>query len=274
MVSIRRNLKGIYTIWLRDLLRFIREPARIFGSLGGPILYLFVLGGGLASSMGGGMGAAASQAPAGFGFDFRQFVFPGVLAMTVLFTAMFSAVSIVWDREFGFLKEVMVAPVSRTAVALGKVIGGSTIAMLQGAIILLLAPLIGVKLTIAQIVTLLGLMLCLAAVMSALGVLIAARMRSTEGFQFLMQFIILPMFFLSGALFPLNDVPLWMEWLSNFDPVTYGVDALRNVALTGTVPGQILDQLILHPIAFNLGMMGVFTLAFLIPAIILFSKQD
>lgn len=271
MDTLRHNLKGIYTIWLRDLLRFVREPARIFGSLGGPLLYLFVLGGGLASSMGGLGGAGAESA---FGFDFRKFVFPGVLAMTVLFTAMFSAISIVWDREFGFLKEVLVAPVSRTAVALGKIAGGSTVAMIQAGVILFLAPLIGIRLSLGQIVTLLGLMLVLAAVLSALGVMIAARQYSTEGFQFLMQFLILPMFFLSGALFPLNDLPLWMEILSNVDPLTYGVDALRQVALEGSVPAQVLDFLVLHPIAVNLAVMAGFGLAFLIPAVWLFNIQD
>src|SRR5574341_802034 len=244
MVSLRHNLKGIYTIWLRDVLRFLRQPTRIVGSLGGPILYLFVLGGGLASSMGG-AGAAAGASAAGF--DFRQFMFPGILGMTVLFTAMFSAVSIVWDREFGFLKEVMVAPISRVAVALGKVAGGSTVALFQGTIILLLAPLIGVKLTLGQIATLIGLMLALAAAMTSMGVLIAA---------------------------PLRDVPLWMDWLAKGDPVTYGVDALRGVALSNTLPDVVLDQLVLHPILTNLAILAGFGLAFIIPAVWLFGKKD
>lgn len=271
MVSLRHNLKGIYTIWLRDVLRFLRQPTRIVGSLGGPILYLFVLGGGLASSMGG-AGAAAGASAAGF--DFRQFMFPGILGMTVLFTAMFSAVSIVWDREFGFLKEVMVAPISRVAVALGKVAGGSTVALFQGTIILLLAPLIGVKLTLGQIATLIGLMLALAAAMTSMGVLIAARLRSIEGFQFIMQFLLMPLFFLSGALFPLRDVPLWMDWLAKGDPVTYGVDALRGVALSNTLPDVVLDQLVLHPILTNLAILAGFGLAFIIPAVWLFGKKD
>src|SRR5574341_244033 len=271
MVSLRHNLKGIYTIWLRDVLRFLRQPTRIVGSLGGPILYLFVLGGGLASSRGG-AGAAAGASAAGF--DFRQFMFPGILGMTVLFTAMFSAVSIVWDREFGFLKEVMVAPISRVAVALGKVAGGSTVALFQGTIILLLAPLIGVKLTLGQIATLIGLMLALAAAMTSMGVLIAARLRSIEGFQFIMQFLLMPLFFLSGALFPLRDVPLWMDWLAKGDPVTYGVDALRGVALSNTLPDVVLDQLVLHPILTNLAILAGFGLAFIIPAVWLFGKKD
>jgi ABC-2 type transport system permease protein len=192
----------------------------------------------------------------------------------VLFTAIFSAVSIVWDREFGFLKEVMVAPVSRTAVALGKVAGGSTVAMFQGALVLLLAPLIGIRLTVAQVVVLVGLMFVLASSLSALGILIAARQRTMEGFQMIMQFLLMPMFFLSGAFFPLQGVPLWMEWLSKVDPVTYGVDPLRQVALRESVPAMVLEALRLHPILTDVLVMAAFGLAFIVPAIWLFSKRD
>ncbi|HEY8497803.1 MAG TPA: ABC transporter permease, partial [Limnochordales bacterium] len=187
--SLRREVVGAYTVWYRDVLRFVRDRARIVGSLGQPLLFLFVFGSGLSPAMAGlGQGA----------FDFKQFLFPGILSMAVLFSAIFSAVSIVWDREFGFLKEVMVAPVSRLAVALGKVAGGSTVALLQGVIILVLAPLVGVRLSWDQVLVLVLLMLLLAAVMTAMGLLIAARQRSMEGFQVIMQFLLMPMFFLSG----------------------------------------------------------------------------
>src|SRR5215475_12700347 len=139
----RRNLKGAYTIWYRDVIRFARDRVRMLAALGQPLLYLFVFGTGLAPAM--------SSATHG-ALDFRQFMFPGILAMAVLFTALFSAISIVWDREFGFLKEVMVAPVSRTAVALGKVAGGATVALFQGIIVLVLAPIIGVKLAAPQVI--------------------------------------------------------------------------------------------------------------------------
>ena len=168
----------------------------MLAALGQPMLYLFVFGTGLGSAM-----STATQTGA---IDFRQFMFPGTLAMTVLFTAIFSAISIVWDREFGFLKEVMVAPVSRTAVALGKVAGGATVAMFQGVVALLLAPVVGVKLSIDQIVSIVGLMLLLATVMTSFGILIAARQKSMEGFQMMMNFLLMPMFFLSGAFFPLR----------------------------------------------------------------------
>ena len=194
--------------------------------------------------------------------------------MAVLFTAIFSAVSIVWDREFGFLKEVLVAPVSRTAVALGKVAGGSTVAMFQGVIILLLAPLIGIHLSAAQIVVLIALMLLTAATMTSLGVLIAARMHSMEGFHMMMNFVLMPMFFLSGAFFPLNGVPLWMEWLARIDPMTYGVDPIRQVTLRGSIPEFVLNMIRLHPIATDVAILAAFWLAMLIPAVWLFGKQE
>ena len=258
-------LKTFYTIWSRDLIRFSRNRSRIVASMATPLLFLFVFGAGLGPAM----------APmAGGNLSFEQFMFPGVLAMTVLFTAIFSAVSIVWDREFGFLKEVMVAPVSRRAVALGKVAGGSSIAMLQGLLILVLAPLLGIKLTLEQAIYLLLLMLLLASVMSALGILVAARQRSMEGFQVIMNFVMLPMLFLSGAFFPLTGVPVWMEVLANVNPVSYGVDPLRQVALQESIPAAFMETIRIHPIAVDVAVMLLFGVVFLVPAIWLFSKQD
>jgi ABC-2 type transport system permease protein len=265
MNRFKRDLKGIYTIWYRDVLRFVRDRTRVVTSLAQPLLFLFVFGGGLAPALNG-LGGGS--------LNFTQFMFPGILGMTVLFTSIFSAVSIVWDREFGFLKEVMVAPVSRVAVALGKVAGGSTVAMFQALIILVLAPAIGIKLSWDQILVLIGLMLLLAAVMTAFGILIAARQRTMEGFQMIMQFLLMPMFFLSGALFPLRGVPLWMDALSTVDPVTYGVDSLRQVALRESVSQQALQALSLYPIATDVAVMLVLGLIFLVPAVWLFSKQD
>jgi ABC-2 type transport system permease protein len=257
-------LKTVYTIWYRDLLRFLRDRARIISSLGQPLLFLIVFGNGLAPVVAAGMG----------GVDFRAFLFPGILSMAVLFTAVFSAVSIVWDREFGFLKEVLVAPVSRTAVALGKVAGGSTTALIQGLLIMLLAPLVGVRFTLPQVLTLVVMMILVAATMTSFGILIAARMRSMEGFHMMMNFLLMPMFFVSGAFFPLRQVPLWMEWLARVDPVTYGVDAMRQTALQGLVPEPILRMLILHPLEVNLIALIAFWALFLIPAVWLFSKTE
>jgi ABC-2 type transport system permease protein len=263
--SMRRDLKGVYTVWYRDILRFFSDRMRIVSSLGQPLLFLFVFGGGLAPVMSG-LGGGA--------LDFKQFMFPGILGMNVLFTAVFSAVSIVWDREFGFLKEVLVAPVSRTSVAIGKVAGGSTVAMFQGALLLVLAPLIGISLTLWQIVRLLGLMLLLAIVMSAFGIMLAARQKTMEGFQMIMQFLLMPMLFLSGAFFPLNEVPTWLEVLARIDPVSYGVDPLRQVMLEGDVPAQVIESLSLHPVGVDIAVMVGLAALFLVPGIWLFSRQD
>ena len=260
-----RDFKGAYTIWYRDVLRFARDRVRIVAALGQPLLYLFVFGTGLAPAM-----ASATNGA----LDFRQFMFPGILAMAVLFTAIFSAVSIVWDREFGFLKEVMVAPVSRSAVALGKVAGGATIATVQGTIILLLAPLVGVRISAAQVVMTVGLMLMLAIVMSSLGIFIAARQKTMEGFQMMMNFLLMPMFFLSGAFFPLRGVPLWLAWLSRIDPVTYGVDSLRHEVLRRSVPAGLLSTLTLHPVRTDMIVMAALSVAFVVPAVWQFSRRD
>tara|TARA_A100001037_G_C15137379_1_gene631830 strand:+ start:1124 stop:1936 length:813 start_codon:yes stop_codon:yes gene_type:complete len=262
--NLSRNLRGGYTIWYRDIVRFRRDRVRTLSSLAMPVVYLFTFGSGLApamAEMGGG------------NVDFKQFMFPGVLTMTILFTSVFSAVSIVWDREFGFLKEVMVAPVSRIAVALGKVAGGTTIALLQGIIILFLAPILNISLSIDQLIVLICMMMLLALMMTSLGILIAARQKSMEGFHMLINFVLLPMFFLSGAFFPLRGVPAWMYFLSNIDPVTYGVDPLRQISLSGLVPVESLHTIAIRPLIVNVYMMIGFTVIFLIPAVWLFGKQ-
>jgi ABC-2 type transport system permease protein len=261
----RRNLRGAYTIWYRDVIRFARDRSRIIAALAQPLLYLFVFGGGMAPAMAVQTGGA---------LDFRQFLFPGILAMTVLFTAIFSAISVVWDREFGFLKEVLVAPVSRTAVALGKVAGGATVAMFQGAIVLVLAPFIGVNIGAGQLVEIIGLMLLLAVVMTALGLVMAARQKTMEGFQMMMNFLLMPMFFLSGAFFPLRGVPLWLSALGRIDPVSYGVDSMRGAALRHSVSPTVLQQITIHPVATDAAIMAVLAVAFIAPAVYLFSKQD
>jgi ABC-2 type transport system permease protein len=264
-MNLQSYLKGAYTIWYRDFVRFRRDRIRIIASLGQPLLFLFVFGTGLAPAMSGLAGGA---------LDFRQFMFPGILSMTILFTSIFSAVSIVWDREFGFLKEVMVAPVPRVAVALGKVAGGATVALFQGLIVMLLAPVIGIRFTPEQLLVLLGLMILLAVVMTSFGILIAARQRTMEGFQMMMQFLLMPMFFLSGAFFPLRNVPLWLEVLSRIDPVSYAVDPLRQVVLRETVPEAVLASVRLHPIGVDVAILALLGLVFIVPAVWLFGRQE
>lgn len=220
------TLKSIGILWYREVLRYGRDRARILSSLGPPFFMLVVFGGGLTPAMGGLVPEAL-----GGSVNYTQFVFPGTIAMSVLFTAMFTGTSIVWDREFGFLKEVLVSPVSRTAVALSKILGGSTVAMLQGMLMLAFAPLIGVPLSVGLALQLGLLMFITAFALTALGVAIAVRMRSLEGFQMIMNFLNVPLLFLSGAFFPLRDLPTWLAALVRVNPFTYAVDALRQVVL-------------------------------------------
>lgn len=233
------TLRAIYIVWYRDLLRWWRDRARIVVSLAQPLLFLVVFGAGLGSSLGGafsGGGAAGS-------LSYAQFVFPGVIGMAVLFAAVFGAMSIVWDREFGFLKEILVAPIDRSAVAIGKALGGATQAVVQGLILLVLAPLIGVTLTIQTVLLLIPFVFILAFGLSALGVGLASRMKSIQGFQVVMNFLLMPMFFLSGSLFPLSGPPDWMAILTRLDPASYGMDPIRRVVLSPTLPSAATDQL-------------------------------
>ena len=214
------DLWAVYILWLRDVKRYWYDKPRIIASLGQPILFLFVLGTALSPSFRG---------PGGV--NFSEFIFPGIVSMTVLFTSIFSAISIVWDREFGFLKEVLVAPVSRWSIVTGKAFGGSTVALFQGTLMLMLAPLVGVRLSIFSVIGSLVMMFIIGLSMNSLGIVIAAKMKEMEGFQMIVNFLIMPIFFLSGALFPMNNLPPWLMVLNRIDPLTYGVDLLRGVIL-------------------------------------------
>jgi ABC-2 type transport system permease protein len=226
--NIRRAFTGTYIVWFRDLKRFWRDTPRRVGAFVQPLIYLFLLGTGL---------QAAFKVFGGSSVQYVKFMFPGILAMTVLFTAVFSARSILWDREFGFLKEVLVSPVPRTSVAIGKIFGGATQAMIQAAILLALMffPFMyGFSFeTLFKAAVLLPLTLLLAVGMTAIGVAIAANMKSMEGFPMIMNLFLLPLFFLSGAMFPLQGLPGWMTFLTRINPLAYGVDMLRGIALKG-----------------------------------------
>jgi len=235
----RASLRAVYIIWYRDVLRYWRDRARVITSLAQPLLFLVVFGTGLGSALRGGFGANT-----GTGLSYQQYIYPGILGMTVLFTAIFGAMSIVWDREFGFLKEVLVAPIDRSAVAVGKSLGGATQAMIQGLVILVFAPLVDVKLTVLSVLELVPVTFVLAFALSSLGVLVASHMKTMQGFQMVMNFLMMPLFFLSGALFPLTGLPSWMTVLTRVDPVSYGIDPLRRVVLGGAgVPNAVLDKL-------------------------------
>jgi len=241
----QRSLRGIYVIWYRDLIRYTRDRARLAASLAQPLLFLLIFGVGLSSSLGsvGRGGSAALGGPAG-SISYVQYMYPGVVGMAVLFTAMFSAMSIVWDREFGFLKEILVAPIDRSAVAVGKALGGATQAMFQGLIMLAIGPAVGVHLSALTVLEVIPILFLIAFTLTAFGVSIAARMRSMQGFQVIMNFLLMPVFFLTGALFPLVGLPAWMTVLTRIDPVAYGIAPLRTAVLSTTgAPGALTHQL-------------------------------
>ena len=221
--SVRHDLRAVSIVWRRELIRFRTDRLRAVTSLVQPVLFLFVLGTGLSR-------LASRGLPAGV--DFRTFIYPGVLAMSVLFTSIFSAASIVWDREFGFLREMLVAPVRRWAIVVGKCLGGATVATFQGIIFLALAGVAHVPYDPVLLLTLVGELLLLAFTLTAFGVMMAARIKQIQAFMALTQMVVLPLFFLSGALYPLNGLPAWLTVLTRIDPLTYIVDPMRSAVFS------------------------------------------
>jgi ABC-2 type transport system permease protein len=217
--SFRSELRAMKIVWQRDLIRFRNDRIRIVTSLVQPLLFLFVLGSGLQQ-----LSSASTH-----GVDLKTFIYPGIFSLAVMFTAMFSAASIVWDREFGFMREMLVAPVSRASIVIGKCLGGATVASFQGLILLALAGAVDVPYSPTLILGLFGLMLLLAFSITAFGVMVAARIKQMQAFMGVMQMIVMPMFFLAGALFPVANLPGWLTVLNRLDPLTYAVDPMRHV---------------------------------------------
>jgi len=243
------ELRGFYTLWLREVKRYLRDRVRIVSSFVTPLLWLVIFGTGVRLSL---------PYP---GLNYQQYIFPGIIGQTLLFTSMFMGISVLWDREFGFMKEILVAPISRTSVFLGKMIGDSTDAVIQGIIVFVLGLLLGIKLNIFTFLELLPIMLLVTFGLVSIGLTLASFMGSLEGFGTIQSFINLPLFFLSGALFPLRgaSIPNWLEIASRLNPLTYGVDALRNVILGAAwTPFQI------QSLWFDIGIIALFDLIMMI----------
>ena len=217
--SFASELRAIRIVWRRELIRFRADRIRMITSLVQPLLFLFVLGSGLQ-----GLARAGTH-----GVQLKTFIYPGILCIAVMFTAMFSAASIVWDREFGFLREMMVAPVRRSSIVIGKCLGGATVASFQGVIVICLAGLVHVPYDPLLILEIFGLQLLLAFSITAFGVMIAVRIKQMQSFMGVMQMIVMPMFFISGALFPVSGLPGWLAVLNRLDPLTYAVDPMRRL---------------------------------------------
>lgn len=228
-------MSTIYILWLRQLKRYFRSRARIIGSLGQPLLFLLALG--------FGFGPIYQKAGGG---NYIQFIAPGIIAMGILFTAIFSGIEIIWDRQFGFLKETLVAPVSRTNIMIGRTLGGATVATLQGIIVFALALLTGFRPTNIVFLPLAFLFMFLIAVLfTAIGTAIASLLDDMQGFQLIMNFVVMPIFFLSGALFPLQGLPSAISIVASLDPLTYGVDGMRGALLNASHFGMHADFWIL-----------------------------
>jgi ABC-2 type transport system permease protein len=272
--SLRSDLRAASIVWRRELIRFQRDRLRAVTSLIQPLLFLLVLGTGLTS-------LARGSLPAGV--NFKTFIYPGVVAMSVLFTAIFSAASIVWDREFGFLREMLVAPVSRAAIVTGKCLGGATIATFQGIMMLALAGVAGVPYQPVLLITLVGELLLLSFTLTAFGVMMAARIKQFQAFMALTQMLVMPLFFLSGALYPLRGLPGWLSVLTRLDPLTYIVDPMRKAVFShlsiGTQAVHALAPGItwvgwLVPTWLSIGMVAAMGLTMMGVAIVAFSKAE
>ncbi len=245
------TLSIIYVLWLRQIKRYFRSKSRIIGSIGQPLLFLLALGFGL--------GPIYQKAGGG---NYIQFLTPGIISMSILFTALFSGIEIIWDRQFGFLKETLVAPVSRLQIMIGRTLGGATVSIFQGIIISIIALLIGFHPNWSMFPLAIVFMILIALFFTALGTAIASKLEDMHGFQLIINFIVMPIFFLSGALFPLNGLPKALLVTAIINPLSYGVDGLRGTLVNGSHFGLGIDLLVL----------GVITTLLLVLGAYLFSK--
>lgn len=237
--------RTIYVMWLRELKKFLRSRSRMIGALGQPLFFLLSLGYGLGSVF-----QAAGQG------NYIRFLVPGMVGMTIIFTAMFNGMQVIWDRQFGFLKETLVAPVPRVAVMLGRTVGGATVATVQGCIVLALTLVIGFRpdnwLLVGPAILV---MFLIASLFSAFGIAVASRVTDMQGFQLVMNFLVMPMFFLSGALFPLTNIPFVLRALATIDPLSYGIDGLRALLINAAHFGIATDVALL--LALAIGCLGL-----------------
>ena len=238
---------AIYVLWLREMTRFVRAKSRVIGTLGMPLFFMAFLG----------FGFSRAQLPnLPPGVNYIQFLVPGIVGMTLLFSSTFTGISVLWDREFGFLKEIMVAPVSRVSIVLGRIAGGATTSLIQGAIILLLSVPLGFTIHgVADVLLSVLFMLLVSVIFISLGLVFASNMKDIHGFNMITNFIVFPLFLLSGALFPVGNLPVEVQTLAYLDPLTYGVDGLRGALLGTTVFPLVLDLSIL--VLTSLGMVAI-----------------
>ncbi len=256
------ELGKLYAIWLREFKVFLREKSRLIASTFTPLLWLFVIGAGFGSTAGNldGIGIMKEGLGGISGIDYQKFIFPGIVGMSVIFSSVFFGSYVIWDRKFDFLKSVMVAPISRTTIFIGKAFGGMTNSLIQAAILLVIGLVIGINYTPLSILFIIAIILLLSFALTSLGLILGSYIESLEGFQLIVSFVVFPLYFLSGALFPLKNLPFWLSILTTLDPATYGVDALRTAMLG--ISGKYLfgtDIAILILSVLTIGIVGIFS---------------
>ena len=254
---IQSDLNAIYVVVARELIKFVRERGRLVSTLARPLIWLFIVG--------GGMSRVVSPA---MGVPYMQFIFPGIIGMTILFSSIFSSISIIWDKEFGFMKEMLAAPVSRFSIVVGKALSGTAVSTIQALIIVLLFPLLGLKLGLSQIILVLCISMLLAFCLSSLGILIASFYESFESFSVIMNFIVMPMFFLSGAMYPVKLLPHVLGIFTRINPLTYGIDALKYMVFP-------LSTLIVHdfPLGLDIAVIASTSVVFVMIAGNVFERR-
>jgi len=256
------ELRAVYILWLREMIKFTRSKERIIGSIAMPLMFLAFLG----------MGFSGASVP---GVDkntgYMNFLVPGMIGMNMLFSSMFGGLSVLWDREFGFLKEIMVAPVSRVSIALGRIAGGATTGIIQGTILFAISFALGfsvqifpVHMFILRFAGMISFMVLIALIFLSLGLSFACNMRDAEGFQMIMNFVIFPLFFLSGAITPIGNLPVVIRFFSYLDPLTYAIDGMRGVLLNDSM----------FPIGFNFAVCAIFSIFMVSLAAYFFDKSD
>jgi len=239
-------MRAVYILWLRQLKRFIRKKASLVGALGQPMIFLFAFG----------FGLSPIYARATEGGNYIQLISPGIIAMTVLFTAIFTGTEVIWDKQFGFLKETFVAPISRFEILLGKTLGGATVAAIQGFLVFLITFIAGYRVTNWALLPLaLVFLLVIAFLFSAMGVAIAARLDDMQGFPLIINFVIQPLFYLSGALFPIKGLPVVLDWITKINPLSYGVDGMRYALGSAHVFSPLISLSVL--LAVSLVVLGI-----------------
>ncbi|HAK89497.1 MAG TPA: ABC transporter [Nitrospiraceae bacterium] len=253
----KSDMNAIYVIVAREFIKFVRERGRLISTLARPLLWLFLVGGGMSKMVSPDMG-----------MPYMQFIFPGIIGMTILFSSIFSSISIIWDKEFGFMKEMLVAPVSRFSIVIGKALSGTMVSTFQALIIVLLFPVIGLRLGIDQIILILCISAMLSFCLASLGILIAVFYENLESFSVIMNFIIMPMFFLSGAMYPVKLLPHVLGFLTKINPLTYGIDALKYMIFPE-------KKLLTHdfPLSLDVAAIVISSIVFVIIAAMVFERK-